>query len=184
MVTVLLGSRTVPPRATSWYALAVARPFRAWTARMAAVRVVFPWSMCPMVPTLTWTFLMGVEIPRPRVRPNGVGRPFRPTAVRRPFYHDERIQGGCRRCRAQGHAGPGRGSSGNVIPLQTHTPPCNDIPFFATTVQYSRNDTSVLRRAGVAQGTAKRRPWAGVGNRFAVARGDRGGLVTPKGLPT
>jgi hypothetical protein len=23
---------------------------------MAAVRVVLPWSMCPIVPTLTWTF--------------------------------------------------------------------------------------------------------------------------------
>ena len=28
-------------------------PLRAWTARMAAVRVVLPWSMWPMVPTLT-----------------------------------------------------------------------------------------------------------------------------------
>ena len=30
-----------------------ARPLVAWTARMAAVRVVLPWSMWPMVPTLT-----------------------------------------------------------------------------------------------------------------------------------
>src|SRR6266511_2527563 len=55
-VTVLVSSRRMPPRATSAYALGRARPLAAWTARRAAVRVVLPWSMWPMVPTLTWTF--------------------------------------------------------------------------------------------------------------------------------
>ena len=45
MVTVLLASRTVPPLAMSAYAFALAWPCAARTARMAAVRVVLPWSM-------------------------------------------------------------------------------------------------------------------------------------------
>ena len=53
MVTVLLASRTVPPLAMSAYALALAWPWAARTAKSAAVSVVLPWSMCPMVPTLT-----------------------------------------------------------------------------------------------------------------------------------
>src|ERR671915_125980 len=47
---------------------------------MAVVSVVLPWSMWPMVPTLTCSFLMGQWVPRPRVRPNGLGRPRRPAA--------------------------------------------------------------------------------------------------------
>src|SRR5215210_6042159 len=53
MVTVLVASRTVPPLAMSAYDLTLALPWWARTARMAAVRVVLPWSMCPIVPTLT-----------------------------------------------------------------------------------------------------------------------------------
>src|SRR5262249_6991498 len=53
MVTVLVESRTVPPFAMSAYDLVLALPCSARTARMAAVSVVLPWSMCPMVPTLT-----------------------------------------------------------------------------------------------------------------------------------
>src|SRR5436309_14344684 len=53
MVTVLVASRTVPPLAMSAYDLVLARPCSARTARMAAVSVVLPWSMCPIVPTLT-----------------------------------------------------------------------------------------------------------------------------------
>src|SRR3954452_23084714 len=53
MVTVLVASRTVPPLAMSAYDLTLALPLAARTARMAAVRVVLPWSMCPIVPTLT-----------------------------------------------------------------------------------------------------------------------------------
>src|SRR5207248_4910351 len=41
------------PLAMSAYDLVLARPFSARTARMAAVSVVLPWSMCPIVPTLT-----------------------------------------------------------------------------------------------------------------------------------
>ena len=43
--------------ATSSYALAVAKPFVERTFVIAAVSVVLPWSMCPMVPTFTWGFL-------------------------------------------------------------------------------------------------------------------------------
>ena len=53
MVTVLVASRTVPPLAMSAYDLLLALPCAARTARIAAVRVVLPWSMCPIVPTLT-----------------------------------------------------------------------------------------------------------------------------------
>src|SRR5947207_4735109 len=53
MVTVLVASRTVPPLAMSAYDLVLALPCSARTARMAAVNVVLPWSMCPIVPTLT-----------------------------------------------------------------------------------------------------------------------------------
>src|SRR5436309_13510006 len=53
MVTVLVASRTVPPLAMSAYDLTLALPCAASTARIAAVRVVLPWSMCPIVPTLT-----------------------------------------------------------------------------------------------------------------------------------
>src|SRR5262245_31820765 len=53
MVTVLVASRTVPPLAMSAYDLVLALPCSASTARMAAVSVVLPWSMCPIVPTLT-----------------------------------------------------------------------------------------------------------------------------------
>src|SRR4051794_18765577 len=54
MVTVLSAERTVPPLAISEYSLILAILFRyPWRATMAAVRVVLPWSMCPMVPTLT-----------------------------------------------------------------------------------------------------------------------------------
>src|SRR5262249_57231891 len=53
MVTVLVASRTVPPLAMSAYDLVLALPCSARTARMAAVSVVLPWSMCPIVPTLT-----------------------------------------------------------------------------------------------------------------------------------
>src|SRR3954454_295207 len=31
-----------------------ARPLSAWRLVIAAVRVVLPWSMCPIVPTFTW----------------------------------------------------------------------------------------------------------------------------------
>src|SRR5271155_3170653 len=53
MVTVLVESRTVPPFAMSAYDFVLALPCTARTAKMAAVRVVLPWSMCPIVPTLT-----------------------------------------------------------------------------------------------------------------------------------
>ena len=53
MVTVLVESRTVPPLAMSAYDFVLALPCTARTARRAAVRVVLPWSMCPIVPTLT-----------------------------------------------------------------------------------------------------------------------------------
>src|SRR3954452_17022724 len=53
MVTVLVASRTVPPLAMSAYDLTLALPLAARTDRRAAVRVVLPWSMCPIVPTLT-----------------------------------------------------------------------------------------------------------------------------------
>ena len=53
MVTVLVASRTVPPLAMSAYDLVLALPCSARTARIAAVSVVLPWSMCPIVPTLT-----------------------------------------------------------------------------------------------------------------------------------
>src|SRR5881396_2244140 len=55
MVRIFVGSRRPSfsdAFATSSYALNVARPFLACTAVMAAVRVVLPWSTCPMVPTL------------------------------------------------------------------------------------------------------------------------------------
>ena len=58
MVTVLVASRTVPPLAMSAYALVLALPCSASTARIAAVSVVLPWSMCPMVPTLTCGFVL------------------------------------------------------------------------------------------------------------------------------
>ena len=58
MVTVLLASRTVPPLAISEYAFALAWPWAARTASRAAVRVVLPWSMCPIVPTLTCGFVL------------------------------------------------------------------------------------------------------------------------------
>src|SRR3954462_14106874 len=58
MVTVLVASRTVPPLAMSAYDLILALPWWARTARMAAVRVVFPWSMCPIVPTLTCDWVL------------------------------------------------------------------------------------------------------------------------------
>src|SRR5262245_38731680 len=57
MVTVLFASRTVPPLAMSAYDLTLAFPAAARTASNAAVRVVLPWSMCPMVPTLTCGFV-------------------------------------------------------------------------------------------------------------------------------
>src|SRR3954467_11751007 len=54
MVTVLVSSRTVPPLAISAYDLKCALPLAAWTARIAPVVVVLPWSIWPIVPTLTW----------------------------------------------------------------------------------------------------------------------------------
>ncbi len=56
-MTVLVASRTVPPLAISAYSFALACPLAARTARIAAVKVVLPWSMCPMVPTLTCGFV-------------------------------------------------------------------------------------------------------------------------------
>src|SRR5262245_37105640 len=54
----------VMPRSRSSGALSIwskatncPRPFAAWVFVMAAVSVVLPWSMCPMVPTFTWGFL-------------------------------------------------------------------------------------------------------------------------------
>jgi hypothetical protein len=35
-----------------------AHPFVDKTLVMAAVRVVLPWSICPMVPTFTWGFVL------------------------------------------------------------------------------------------------------------------------------
>src|SRR4051812_7677604 len=58
MVTVLVASRTVPPLAISEYDLVLAWPLAARTASRAAVRVVLPWSMCPIVPTLTCGFVL------------------------------------------------------------------------------------------------------------------------------
>ena len=57
MVTVLVTSRTVEHFAMSAYDIVLARPLSARTARMAAVSVVLPWSMCPIVPTLTCGFV-------------------------------------------------------------------------------------------------------------------------------
>ena len=52
------------PRSRSSGALSIsskgvnsARPFSAWRLVIAAVRVVLPWSMCPIVPMLTWGFV-------------------------------------------------------------------------------------------------------------------------------
>src|SRR5437016_4023489 len=54
MVTVLFSSRTMPPLAISAYDLIFSILFlKACRATIAAVRVVLPWSMCPMVPTFT-----------------------------------------------------------------------------------------------------------------------------------
>ena len=39
-------------------ALDLGEPAWAWTARMAAVSVVLPWSTCPMVPTFTCVFML------------------------------------------------------------------------------------------------------------------------------
>src|SRR5215212_7913646 len=55
IVTVLLSSRRVPPAVIRSYPTACTRPGKraAERALSAAVRVVLPWSMWPMVPTLT-----------------------------------------------------------------------------------------------------------------------------------
>ena len=55
MVTVLLASRTMPPLAISAYDLTLSPVLflNACRCRMAAVRVVLPWSMWPIVPMLT-----------------------------------------------------------------------------------------------------------------------------------
>src|SRR3954451_15862466 len=58
MVTVLVASRSVPPLAVSLLFLAgTLGNLVAERALSAAVSVVLPWSMCPMVPTFTWGFL-------------------------------------------------------------------------------------------------------------------------------
>src|SRR5258705_12298655 len=43
--------------ATSSYEMYLAQPLSADTLVSAAVRVVLPWSMCPIVPTFTWGLL-------------------------------------------------------------------------------------------------------------------------------
>src|SRR6478672_7661670 len=54
MVTVLLASRTMPPLAISAYVLnSLILLTCALRAMIAAVSVVLPWSMWPIVPTLT-----------------------------------------------------------------------------------------------------------------------------------
>ncbi len=50
----------------------------AWTARIAAVSVVLPWSMWPIVPTLTWTFSMGTFSRSPRSGDRSGDGPFVP----------------------------------------------------------------------------------------------------------
>jgi hypothetical protein len=54
----------VIPRAFSSGALSIesngrycAHPFSDNTFVIAAVKLVFPWSMCPIVPTFTWGFV-------------------------------------------------------------------------------------------------------------------------------
>src|SRR5438046_399962 len=51
-VTILSRVRTCPPRAMCSYVAALPPKRCAWRALIAAVSVVLPWSMCPMVPTL------------------------------------------------------------------------------------------------------------------------------------
>src|SRR5262245_30127136 len=55
MVTVLLASRTVPPLVISAYDLTLMLGnLTACRTTIAAVKVDLPWSMWPIVPTLTW----------------------------------------------------------------------------------------------------------------------------------
>src|SRR5437588_13041283 len=54
MVTVFNSSRSVPPLAISLYDFTFSTLFLyPWRATIAAVRLVLPWSMWPIVPTLT-----------------------------------------------------------------------------------------------------------------------------------
>src|SRR5262245_4860556 len=59
MVTVLRSSRSVPPLAISLYDLTLRSGLHFAAERMtrAVVNVVLPWSMWPMVPTLTCGFV-------------------------------------------------------------------------------------------------------------------------------
>jgi hypothetical protein len=47
----------MPPFAMSAYLISFARPFFDCTFTKDAVSVVFPWSMCPIVPTFTCGFV-------------------------------------------------------------------------------------------------------------------------------
>src|SRR5437870_10171750 len=76
MVTILSRVRTCPPRAMCSYVAALPPKRCACRALIAAVRVVLPWSMCPMVPTLTCGLVLvktSLAIVPPQVQ-NGVLR--------------------------------------------------------------------------------------------------------------
>src|SRR5215813_10725985 len=76
MVTVLRSSRSVPPLAISLYDLIFSILFLyPWRATIAAVRVVLPWAMCPMVPTLTCG-LVGDKTCLAMGPSEGIGLPF------------------------------------------------------------------------------------------------------------